>query len=99
MDGRHLHLGCEGRKPRHPRELWAVSTGSRLLSGATVGAYCAQPNGRVSIVGRLGDRMPDGGTMLAPLGISVTEAGEVYLAAQVFEGGREFVALYLASPL
>jgi len=53
----------------------------------------------VSIVGRLGDRMPDGGTMLAPLGISVTEAGEVYLAAQVFEGGREFVALYLASPL
>lgn len=42
--------------------------------------------------------MPDGGTMLAPFGISVTGAGEVYLVAQVFENGREFVALYLASP-
>lgn len=65
----------------------------------TVGAFCAQPNGKVAVLGRLGDRLPGGGTMLAPIGLTVAENGEIYLAAQVYENGREFVALYLASPL
>jgi hypothetical protein len=77
-------------------------TGSCYLAQpieGTSGAYCAKPDGKIAIVGRLGDRMPGGGTMLAPLGITVADSGEVYLAAQVYENGREFVALYLASPL
>ena len=65
----------------------------------TNGAYCVKPGGAIGIVGRLGDRMPGGGTLLVPLGITVAENGEIYLAAQVYENGREFAALYLASPL
>ena len=65
----------------------------------TVGAYCAKPDGKIGIVARLGDRLPGGGTLLTPLGVTVTETGDIYLAAQLFENGREFVALYLASSI
>ena len=65
----------------------------------TVGAYCAKPDGKIGLVARLGDRLPGGGTLLTPLGVTVTETGEIYLAAQLSENGREFVALYLASPI
>ena len=65
----------------------------------TNGAYCAKPDGKIGIVARLGDRLPGGGTLLTPLGVTVTETGDIYLAAQLFENGREFVALYLASPI
>jgi hypothetical protein len=86
------------RRSFGPSQLTATCYLGEPLDG-TIGAYCARSTGGIGLVARLGEKMPSGGTMLNPLGITFAENGEIYLSAQVYENGREFVALYRATPL
>lgn len=63
------------------------------------GIFVLRPDGSSTSILRAGDVLPEGGFVIQPVGMFSGPNGEVSIAADILEGGKEKIAIYTATPL